>query len=200
MLGAQETIDFLILSLAFLIFFGWPLCGWQWWCYPCQAPRCIIFKASIIGQWWVGWREWALKPTPGLTILTFSMNSLLCHSFLISKIGSVVTRKHIGSLWRLNEKMPGMHLAWWLAYWSWRASLVLTSSLNPSHSSLRSSGCTRGCVQVGAERIPHDSVVVYKRHLGTPCASDMWHDLQKGLTFPAVWMTNLSWPDGWFSI
>lgn len=81
-----------------------------------------------------------------------------------------------------------------MASWSW-----YPVEFFPSHVS--GTLCSHTwCVQVGAETAPCDTVAVCKRHVGAPCASDTWQDLQKGLAFRAVMVPHCSRPSWCFSL
>lgn len=57
--------------------------------------------------------------------------------------------------------------------------------------SLGPSVCTHGVCRWEL-RQPHVTLAVRKRHVGAPCASDTWQDLQKGLAFRAAMVPHYS--------
>lgn len=86
--------------------------------------------------------------------------------------------------------MPTRHLAQWLTCWG----LFVVTTCFPR--SLLWAPLSVHMVYRWELREAPRTVTVHKRHLGAPCASGTWQDVQKGLTVLAVLVTNFDQTGG----
>ena len=146
-------------------------------CVP-RLPGLCIHRGSFMG----GLRSsgpgsWP----PGSTLCLRTVTP--CSGSLITKMGRVVRPEPTG-LWGLHEKM--LECTWHHGWWPLCLDTVARSSRRCPGVLCLHARCV--CVGAGAG----DCV---RRQPGAPWATDLWHELQEGLTFLALWVADFSRPN-----